>query len=97
MGGGVVMVPAMIFLLRMDPKLAVGTSMTIVIFTAISATIKHIGNNNIDWKIALPFMPAAIIGGWLGAQLVHQVSSDNLKKMFGAFLLLVGARMLFGK
>lgn len=96
-GGGVVMVPAMILILKLEPKLAVGTSMLIVIFTAITAAAKHAMNGNVDWKTALPFIPAAVIGGYLGAVMVQHVPGDQLKKWFGGFLLVVGAKMLMGK
>jgi len=96
-GGGVVMVPAMIFILKMETKLAVGTSMAIVIFTAITATTKHAMNGNVDWKTALPFIPAAVIGGYLGAMAVQHVSGDQLKRAFGGLLLVVGMRLLIAK
>lgn len=96
-GGGVVIVPALIFILKLEPRLAVGTSMSIVIFTAITATAKHAANGNVDWKIALPFIPAAIIGGYLGAMFVQHVPGDQLKRYFGGFLVLIGVKMLMGK
>jgi uncharacterized protein len=96
-GGGVVMVPAMIFILKLETKLAVGTSMMIVIFTAITATAKHAMNGNVDWKTALPFIPAAVVGGYLGAMMVQHVPGDQLKRWFGGFLLVIGLKMLVGK
>ena len=96
-GGGVIMVPAMIFILKMETRLAVGTSMAIVIFTAITATSKHALNGNVDWKTALPFIPAAVIGGYLGAMAVQHVPGEMLKRWFGGFLLVVGLKMLLGK
>lgn len=96
-GGGVIMVPAMIFILKMETRLAIGTSMAIVIFTAITATTKHALSGNVDWKIALPFVPAAVLGGYLGAFTVQHVSGDQLKRAFGAFLMLIGLKMLLGK
>jgi len=96
-GGGVVMVPAMIYLLKLETKLAVGTSMAVVIFTAISATAKHAANGAVDWKTALPFIPAAIVGGYLGALTVQHVPADQLKRMFGGFLLVIGLKMLLAR
>ncbi|MGB0578431.1 MAG: sulfite exporter TauE/SafE family protein [Limisphaerales bacterium] len=96
-GGGVVMVPAMIFIMKMETKMAIGTSMAVVIFTAISATAKHATNGAVDWKTALPFIPAAMIGGYLGALTVQHVPADQLKRIFGGFLLVVGLKMLIGK
>jgi hypothetical protein len=96
-GGGIVMVPAMIFLLAMDPRVAIGSSLIVIIPTAIMGSFKHYLQGNIDWKIAFSLMPMAILGGYTGAWLTSFISSDNLKRTFGAFLILVGLRLLIFK
>ena len=99
-GGGVVMVPAMLFFTMLairDTQQAVGTSLLVIIPTAIIGAFKHKTLGNINWPIALMLVPGAIIGGWIGASLTAGISSDNLKRLFGAFLILVGCRLLFWK
>lgn len=99
-GGGIVMVPAMIFLLSppiRDIKQAVGTSLVVIIPTALIGSFKHHGQGNVHWQTALTLIPTAIVGGWVGAWLTTQVSADNLKRTFGGFLVLVGLRLLFWK
>jgi len=96
-GGGVVMVPALMFFLKMDIKMAVGSSLAVIIPTALSGTLKHHAQGNVDWRAAASLIPMAIIGGYLGALLVTHISSDNLKRGFGGFLVLVGAKLLFFK
>ena len=96
-GGGVIMVPAMMFFLKMDIRLAVGTSLAVIIPTALSGTLKHYSQGNVDWRAAASLIPTAIAGGYLGAWLVTQVSSDLLKRGFGGFLVLVGVKLLFFK
>ena len=98
-GGGVVMVPAMIFLMgfSQSPKVAVGTSLVVIIPTAIMGAYKHNNLHQIDWKTAFCLIPTAIVGGFMGAWLTTHFSNDNLKRAFGGFLLFVGCRLLLSK
>lgn len=96
-GGGIVMVPAMMFLLRVDIKLAVGTSLAVIIPTALMGTYKHHLQGNVNWQLALAVVPTAVLGGFLGAWLTTLFSSDSLRRAFGGFLVLVGLRLLFFK
>jgi uncharacterized membrane protein YfcA len=93
-GGGIVMVPAMVWLMNMNVKTAIGTSLAVIVPTAISGAYKHHQLGNIDWRIALAIVPLAIVGGVAGALLTKQIQPDTLKKMFGAFMILVGLRLL---
>jgi hypothetical protein len=98
-GGGVVMVPAMLFFMATirTTQEAVGTSLVVIIPTAIVGAFRHKTLGNINWPIAWMLVPGAILGGWIGATLTREISSDNLKRMFGGFLILVGCRLLFWK
>ncbi len=96
-GGGIVMVPAILFFLKMDIKVAVGTSLAVIVPTAIIGVIKHSQLGNVDWRLALMLAPTAILGGFIGSSLTKIISSANLKSGFGAFLILVGCRLLFFK
>jgi hypothetical protein len=99
-GGGVVMVPAMVLLLSppiRDIKQAVGTSLAVIIPTALMGSYKHLTQGNLDWRTALALAPTAIVGGWLGAWLTRHVHADHLKQAFGGLLVLVGLRLLFFK
>jgi len=99
-GGGIVMVPAMLFLLSppiRDIKQAVGTSLVVIIPTALMGSFKHFQQGNVDWRTALSLAPLAIAGSYLGAWLTTHIAADNLKRAFGGFIILVGAKLLFGK
>ena len=103
-GGGVVMVPAMLFLLSppiRDIKQAIGTSLVVIIPTALMGAFKHYHRDpaisNVNWPVALALIPAAIVGGYLGAWLTTQIPSDSLKRAFGGFIVLVGLRLLLFK
>jgi hypothetical protein len=96
-GGGVVMVPAMMLLLGVDIKTAIGTSLAIIVPTAITGSAKHYFLGNLNWKIALALAPGAMIGGYYGAKLTRLIPAEDLKRYFGAFLVLVGLRLIFGR
>jgi uncharacterized membrane protein YfcA len=76
-GGGIVMVPAMIFLLSppiRDIKQAVGTSLLVIIPTALMGSYKHFTQGNIEWRTALSLAPLAIAGSYFGAWLTTHIS-----------------------
>jgi len=94
-GGGIVMVPAMVFVLGTSIKTAVGTSLIVIIPTALAGALKHHSMGNVDWRLAASLIPLAIIGGLLGAALTKPLPADTLKKLFGGFMILVGLRFVF--
>jgi hypothetical protein len=100
-GGGIVMVPAMLYLLSppiRDIKQAVGTSLIVIIPTALMGGFRHQASDNVHWRVALWLIPGAVVGSWLGVWLVtHQLSNDSLKRLFGCLLVVVGARLLLFK
>jgi len=94
-GGGVIMVPAMVLLLASDMKRAVGTSLAVIVPTSIVSAWKHQGQGNIDWLLAAKLIPMAIAGGWLGSELIRHIPTASLKKAFGLFLVAVGIYLTF--
>jgi uncharacterized membrane protein YfcA len=99
-GGGIVMVPAMVLLLSppiRDVKQAIGTSLVVIIPTALMGSYKHFTQGNIEWRTALALAPLAIAGSYLGARLTLHIPADDLKRAFGGFIILVGAKLLFFK
>ncbi len=99
-GGGIVMVPAMVLLLSppiRDVKQAIGTSLAVIIPTAVIGSFRHHQLQNVHWPTVLALAPAAVAGTLLGTWCTTQISADNLKRLFGGFVILVGIRLLFFK
>lgn len=94
-GGGIVMVPAMVWLLNANIKTAIGTSLAVIIPTALTGVIKHQQLGNIDWRMAASLVPLAIVGGFLGAALTQHLPAEVLKRCFGGFMILAGLRLLW--
>ena len=87
-GGGIVMVPAMVFFLNTNIKTAVGTSLVVIIPTALAGAFKHQQLGNIDWRIALAIIPLAVAGGLLGAGLTKPLQAETLRRLFGGLMVL---------
>ena len=96
-GGGVVMVPAMMLLMKMPLKEAIATSLVVIIPTALTGSIQNQMLGKINWPVAFSIIPIAMIGGWGGTWLKEQIPAGNLKQAFGGFLVLVGLKLVFLK
>lgn len=94
-GGGLIMVPGMAMLMKTDMKIAVGTSLAVIVPTAITGVFKHSQLRQIDWQLVAMLAPTAILGGFIGPWLTTKLSSTELQRAFGGFVILVGLRLLF--
>ncbi len=93
-GGGVVMVPAFVFLLAMPQKMAVATSLAIIIPTALMATTQNARNDLVNWKVAAITALSASIFAYFGAGWLKSMSNETLSRVFGTILIVFGLRML---
>ena len=99
-GGGAIMVPAMVLLMGMDQKFATGTSIAAQIFPiGILAAMVYYRNGNLNIKDAVFIAIGLVIGNLFGALFANQpyISSEMMKKLYGGFLLVIGVRYLFFK
>jgi uncharacterized protein len=98
LGGGAVMVPAMVLLLGLDQKLATGTSIAAqVLPIGILAAIVYYREQNLNIQYGVLLAVGLLVGNLFGAMFANQtfISSEMLKKLYGVFLLAIGARYLF--
>jgi uncharacterized membrane protein YfcA len=93
-GGGVVMVPAFVFFLKLPQKTAVATSLAIIIPTALMATTQNARSGFVDWKIAAITAISASIFAYFGAGWLKTMSNETLTRIFGIVLVVFGLRML---
>ena len=96
-GGGVVMVPAFVFLLGLPQKIAVATSLAIIIPTALTATVQNARNDLIHWKFAAITAISAATFAYFGAGWLKALSNERLTQIFGIVLITFGVRMLLQK
>jgi uncharacterized membrane protein YfcA len=93
-GGGVVMVPAMMMLLHVEGVIAKGTSLAVIIPTAAMGTWRNRSNDNVDLRaagvVATTGIVAAVAGGWIAARMSDSVSNF----LFAMLLIIVAVRLL---
>jgi hypothetical protein len=88
-GGGFVIVPALVLLLGVPITLAVGTSLLVIALTSGAALAGHLASGSIDWTIALAFSGAAIAGALAGRRLSAAVSAERLGQLFALLLVAI--------
>lgn len=96
-GGGTILIPALLFLTDITQQQAQGVNLIYFIPTAITALITHQKKGNLDWKTARPIAILGFAGAAAGAFLAVSLESDVLRKVFGGFLFLMGLSEIFKK
>jgi hypothetical protein len=96
-GGGFIMVPAMLYLLGMSAQVVVGTSLFQILFTTISATMVHsLTTRAVDIVLALLLLIGGVIGAQIGARLAMQINPAKLRLGLAILVLVVALRMALG-
>jgi uncharacterized membrane protein YfcA len=95
-GGGFIMVPVMVYLLRMPMHVVVGTSLFQILFTCIDVTImQSYTNHTVDFILALILLLGSTLGAQFGAKISKRLKGDQLKIFLASLVLLVMVKMLF--
>jgi len=104
-GGGVIVIPALSYIFMQyttisstdTMQMAVGTSLAIMILTAMSSLYAHHKRNSVNWVIFRSMMPGLMIGSVVGAMTAHFLSSATLRIIFGLFLIFVSYNLIINK
>ena len=94
-GGGFLVVPALVLLAHVPMKQAVGTSLLVIAMNATAGSVGYLGRVEIPWSFAIAFTAFASVGIIVGARLVRYVSQQALRRAFAVFLLIMGTFMLY--
>lgn len=89
-GGGFLVVPALVIVLRTPMTFAVGTSLMIIALNSVTSFVSRLGVAEFDWKIIVPFTVAAIVGAVAGKRLADRLSGTLLTRAFAIMLVTVG-------
>ncbi len=96
-GGGFIMVPVMVYLLRMPMHVVVGTSLFQILFTCVNVTIlQSYSNHTVDFILAVLLLLGSTIGAQVGTAVSKRLNADQLKIMLASLVLLVCAKMMAG-
>ena len=93
-GGGLILVPAFVYLLEMDERKARGTTILCILPMVIVSSIFYYKNRYIDIKIAILCAIGGVIGGIIGAKLLKKLPIIYVKIVFVVFLLYMGIKIL---
>ncbi len=96
-GGGFIMVPAMIYMLRMPTKVVVGTSLFQIGFVTINTTILNaVQNHTVDIMLALILMSSAVIGAQLGARAGSKLPGEQLRVLLALMVVAMCVKLAWG-
>ena len=96
-GGGVVLVPMLVFFLGTAQHMAQGVSLLVIIPTSIAGLAAMHRNKLLDLKLSAWIAVASVAGTLISSNLVQYVPGDALKKLFGVFVIYAGVKMIFPK
>lgn len=94
-GGGLILVPAFIYILKMEDKKARGTAVLCILPIVITSGFFYHKGNYINFKIGIYCAIGGIIGGIIGAKLLKKIPTKYIKILFTIFLFYVSFKMLF--
>lgn len=96
-GGGFIMVPVMIYVLRMPTNVVIGTSLLQVLIVTAASTVLHAMNDySVDILLALLLIVGGVIGVQFGVRLADRLRGEHLRLLLATLVLAVAARLLFG-
>jgi uncharacterized protein len=96
-GGGIVMVPAMVLALGFDQHVAQGTSLVVIIPAALAGSVTHYRNGRVSLRDAALLAAGGIGGAVVGSISALSVDDTLLRRLFGLFLLVVAAQVVLGR
>ncbi|HYN68180.1 MAG TPA: sulfite exporter TauE/SafE family protein [Ornithinibacter sp.] len=88
-GGGFLIVPALVLAMGFGMPTAVGTSLVIISITSLAAFVERLGHGAVPWDVVIPFTAAAIVGSLIGKRFSEKVSGATLTRAFAVLLVLV--------
>ncbi len=94
-GGGFIMIPALVYILRVNPKVVAGTSAFQIVWVASAATLlQAINNKTVDIVLALLLLGGGVYGARIGAAIAQQAEPDRLRLLLAVIILAVAIRLL---
>jgi uncharacterized membrane protein YfcA len=94
-GGGVLMVPFLVLVLDESQHVAEGTSLAVIVPTAIAGVIVHVRNRNVDLRVGGVMAIGGIAGAYLGASLALALDATALQRIFAVVIAAMGFRYIY--
>jgi uncharacterized protein len=97
-GGGLIIVPVLIYGLQFTQQMAQGTTLFMFLFPiGILGVMQYHKSGNVDWKAAAVIAITFVFGSLLGSKTALSVDQNTLKKVFGSIIIILGIKMVFFK
>lgn len=94
-GGGMILVPAFLYVLKMNSVEARATSIACILPMVITSSIFYAKNNYLNWDIGIMCAIGGIIGSFIGSKILNKIPEKILKITFIIFLIYAGIKMIF--
>ena len=95
-GGGIVIVPALVLILGFSQKMAMGTSLGILLLpVGILAVFQYYKLGYVDVRVVLIISAAFIFGGYFGSKIALSLPQETIKKIFAVFMIIIAIKLLF--
>jgi uncharacterized membrane protein YfcA len=94
-GGGFLIVPALVVLVGLPMQIAVGTSLLVIAMNSASGLLGHLGDAALDLQLIALFAVAGIVGTFVGAKLTKVIQPDRLRQAFAIFVIALACYLLF--
>ena len=97
-GGGIVIVPVLVYALGYSQHLAQGTTLFMFLFPiGILGVINYYKAGYIDWKAAMFIASTFVLGSYIGSKFAISADQITIKRIFGVIMILIGIKMFWGK
>ncbi len=94
-GGGFLVVPALVMLVGLPVQTAIGTSLVVIAMNSLAGFLGHVGSGSFDLPLTLIFASAGLLGTFSGMRLSRRLSSSKLQKAFAMFVIALSVFLLF--
>jgi hypothetical protein len=96
-GGGIVIVPALIYWAGFSQHMATGTSLAVLLPPiGLAAALEYNRHGNVDVRAAVILAATMFVGSWVGAYVANQMAGPQLRLLFGLFVCGLGAYLVYG-
>jgi uncharacterized membrane protein YfcA len=96
-GGGIVIVPALIYLAGFNHHLATGTSLAVLLPpVGVAAALEYYRHGNVNFRAAMVIAVTLLVSGWIGAAVANRVAGPHLRLAFGVFVTALGISLIYG-
>ena len=96
-GGGVLIVPGLIYILGFSQHAATGTSLAVLLPPiGLAAVVEYYRHGNVNLKVAFIVAASLFLGAWLGAIFANHLKGPHLRLAFGVFVVGIGCYLIFG-